>query len=64
MPSIVLKSIFFKLTNNSVYGKAMENLRRRVKVRLVNNAKDYKKWVSRPNFVSQEIFSENFVAVY
>ena len=50
--------------NNSVYGKAMENLRRRVKVRLVNNAKDYKKWVSRPNFVSQEIFSENFVAVY
>ena len=35
-----------------------------MKVRLVNNAKDYKKCVSRPNFVSQEIFSENFVAVY
>ena len=26
--------------NNSVYGKAMENLRKRVKVRLVNNAKE------------------------
>ena len=33
---------FFKLMNNSVYGKTIENLRKRVKVRLVNNAKYYK----------------------
>ena len=33
---------FFKLKNNSAYGKTMENLRKRIKVRLVNNAKDYK----------------------
>ena len=32
--------------NNSVYGKTMKNLRKIVKVRLVNNAKDYKKYVS------------------
>ena len=38
--------------NNRVYGKAMENLRKRVKVRLVNNAKDDKKYVSKPSFVS------------
>ena len=31
---------FFKLTKNSFYGKNMENLRKRVKIRL--NAKDYK----------------------
>ena len=30
---------FFKLMNNC---KTMENIRKRVKVRLVNNAKDYK----------------------
>ena len=28
--------------NNSVYGETMENLIKRIKVRLVNNAKDYK----------------------
>ena len=33
-------------------------------VRLVNNAKNNKKWVSRPSFVSQKIFSRNFVALH
>ena len=27
---------------SSIYGKTMENLRKRINVRLVNNAKDYK----------------------
>ena len=31
---------FSKLIINSVYGKTMENLRKRINVRLVNNAKD------------------------
>ena len=31
-----------KLMSNSVYGKKMENLRKRMNVRLVNNSKDYK----------------------
>ena len=37
------KKILLKLKNNSVCGKTMENLRKRVKFRLVNNAKIYKK---------------------
>ena len=39
---IVLKKAFFKLINNSVYGKTVESLRRRINVRLINDAKDYK----------------------
>ena len=49
--------------NNSAFGKTIENLRQRINVRLVNNAEDYKKYVSKPSFVSQKIFNENFVAI-
>ena len=31
---------FFKLLINSVYGKAMENLRKRINIKLINNTKD------------------------
>ena len=34
------------------------------KNQIVNNAKDYKNYPSKPNFVSQKIFSNNFVAIY
>ena len=50
--------------NNSTFKKKMRNLRKTINVRLVNNAKDYKKWISRPNFISQIIFDKNFVAIH
>ena len=31
---------------------------------MINNAKDYIKCVSRPNFISQKIFDKNFVAIH
>ena len=49
---------------NSFFGKAMENLAKRINVRLVSNAKDYKKYVSKPSFVSQKIFSKDLVAIH
>ena len=64
MQLIVLKKNYFKPMNNSVFGKKMENLRKRTSVKLVNNAKDYVTCISKPSFVSQKIFSKNFVAIH
>ena len=49
---------------NSVFRKTMENLSKRISVKLVNNVKDYAKYVSKPSFVSQKILDKNFVAVH
>ena len=55
---------FFKLTNNSVFGKTMENIRKRVDVRLVTDEKKLLKLASKPTYVSSKIFNENLVAVH
>ena len=43
---------FYKLMNNSVFGKTMENIRRHRNIKLVNNEDDYLKSVMKPNFKS------------
>ena len=43
---------FYKLMNNSVFGKTMENIRRHRDIKLINNQKDYLKAVLHPNFKS------------
>ena len=55
---------FFKLMNNSVYGKTIENLRKRVNVSLITDADKLLKHSSKPTFVSCKIFNENLVAVH
>ncbi|XP_078364273.1 uncharacterized protein LOC144648639 [Oculina patagonica] len=55
---------FFKLMNNSVFGKTMENLRKRVDVRLVTDTKKLLKLTSKPTYVSSKIFNEDLVAVH
>ena len=55
---------FFKLMNNSVFGKTMENIRKRVDVRLVTDDKKLLKLSSKPTYVSSKIFNENLVAVH
>ena len=60
----VFKKDFFKLMNNSVFGKTMENIRKRVDVRLVTDENKLLKYVSKPTYVSSKIFNENLVAVH
>ena len=55
---------FFKLIINSVYGKTMENLQKRINVRLVNNEKDSWKYTSRPTHITHKIFDENYAAIH
>ena len=55
---------FFKLMNNSVFGKTMENIRNRVNVKLVNTGEKFKKLVAKPNYESRKIFNENLVSVH
>ena len=53
-----------KLMINSVYCKTMENLRKRINVRLVNNKKGLLKHTSRPIHITHKIFGKNYVAIY
>ena len=55
---------FFKLMINSVYGKTMENLRKRINVRIVNNEKDFLKYTSRPTHITHKIFDKNYAAIH
>ena len=55
---------FSKLMNNSVFGKTMENIRKRVDVRLITDEKKLFKMASKPTYVSSKIFNENLVAVH
>ena len=56
---------FYKLMNNSVFGKTMENIRNRVDVKLVNTEEKLRKLVAKPNFKGPpKIFNENLVSVH
>ena len=55
---------FFKLMINSVYGRTMENLWKRINVRLINNAKDFLKYTSRPTYITHKIFGKDYAAIH
>lgn len=54
---------FFKLMNNSVFGKTMENLRKRVDIQLVHHQKRLSKLSAKPGFKSFKIFNEDLASV-
>ena len=55
---------FYKLMNNAVFGKTMENVRKRVNVKLVTNKEALNKLVKKPTFDKLTEFHENLVAVH
>ena len=49
---------------NSVYRKTMENLRKRINVRLVNNAENFLKYTRKPTYITHKILGKNYAAIH
>ena len=54
---------FFKLMNNAVFGKAMENLRKHRDIKLVKSDKKRNKLVSEPNFHTMKLIDNNLAII-
>ena len=54
---------FFKLMNNSAFGKTVENVRNHRDIKLVTSDKRRKRLVSEPNYHSHKNFSEHLMAI-
>ena len=55
---------FFKLMNNSVFGKTIENIRKRQNIHLIEDRKQALKLSNRPNFERCTIFNKHLIAVH
>ena len=55
------KNYFFKLMNNSVFGKTMENIRKHRNIKLVMTEEKYLCTVMKPNIESGVLFGENLM---
>jgi hypothetical protein len=55
---------FYKLLNNAVFGKTMENIRNRLNIKLVNDPKRLEKLIAKTNFLDRTIYNENLAAVH
>ena len=57
------KKDFFKLMNDAVFGKTMENVRKHRDITLVKTHKKRNKLVSEPNYHTTKWFSEDLLAI-
>ena len=54
---------FFKLMNNSCFGKTMENLRQRRKIEIISSREVLRKRVAQPSFADFKIINEELILV-
>ena len=54
---------FFKLMNNSVFGKTMENVRNQRDIKLVTTNESRNELTLEPNYYTTKYFSENLLAI-
>ena len=54
---------FFKLMNNAVFGKMIENVRKRRNIKLIVSEERRKKLASEPNYKGTTTFSDNLMAI-
>ena len=52
---------FYKLMNNSIFGKTMENIRKHRNIKLFNNEVDYLRAIMKPNFKSGMLFGPDLM---
>ena len=55
---------FFKLMNNSVFGKTMECIENRVDIKLVSSEKQAIKLTAKTSYDTRTIFDENLIAIH
>ena len=58
------ESDFFKLMNNSVFGKTIENIRKRTDIKLATTVMEVEKYIYKPNYTHRTTFSDNLVAIH
>ena len=60
---MIFKNIFFKLINNAVFGKTMENVRKHRDMTLVTTERRRNYLVSEPNYHTTKFFTEKLLAI-
>ena len=60
---MVSKKIFFKLTNNAILKKTMENVRKHKDIKLATTERGKNYLVSKPNYHTTKFFTKKLFAV-
>ena len=61
--NLVLKNVFFKLVNNAVFRKTMENVRKHRDIKVVTTERRRNYLVSEPSYYTTTFFTEKLLAI-